>query len=190
MTFNCKDNNFHLNNQKFFLNSGEIHYFRIQRELWDKHLDAAQEAGLTTISTCDREGEIVPSDGVSLFHPVYLEKVTRWYDQVMPLIREDEISADGPIIMVQICNEIGVFSWLAHQADYCEGVRAGFISYLSKTFGSIAEVNSRWQTAYPDFASVELPPDGRLPYASKGGRGRDDMAGPARRIEPGVFGSC
>jgi beta-galactosidase len=244
MTFDIKDSNFYLNNAKVFLNAGEIHYFRIRRELWDKHLEAAQEAGLTTISTyvpwawhepaegvfdfdgdscperdlkgwlqscqargltCivkpgpfilaetrgaglpdwfldrhreevkmrNRKGEIVPSDGVSLFHPEYLEKATRWYDQVMPLISEREISAGGPIIMVQICNEIGVFSWLAHQADYCESVRARFISFLSNSHKTIAEVNSRWGTAYPDFASIELPPDGRLPYSSRGDRGRD-----------------
>ena len=197
MTFNIKENNFYLNNKKVFLNSGEIHYFRIRRELWDKHLEAAREAGLTTVSTyvpwawheseegvfdfdgascperdlkgwlqrcqangltCivkpgpfilaetrgaglpdwfmdqyreevkmrNRKGEIVPSDGVSLFNPKYLDKVTRWYDQVMPLISEREISAGGPIIMMQICNEIGVFSWLAHQGDYCETCQGSF----------------------------------------------------------------
>ena len=119
------------------------------------------------------KGETVPSDGVSLFNPKYLERVTRWYDQVMPLISEREISAGGPIIMMQICNEIGVFSWLAHQGDYSENVSARFISYLSIKFKNIAEINGLWGTVYPDFAHVELPPDGRLPYASKVDRSRD-----------------
>ena len=244
MKFRINENNFCLNSKKVFLNAGEIHYFRIKRELWDKHLDAAKEAGLTTVSsyvpwawhesvegvfdfdgtscperdlrgwlqrcqarglTCivkpgpfilaetrgaglpdwfldqyreevkmrNSKGGIVPSDGVSLFHPKYLEKVTRWYDQVMPLISEREISAGGPIIMMQICNEIGLFSWLAHQGDYCETVKTRFISYLSRKYKNIAELNGLWGTAYPDFAQVELPPDGRLPYASRGDRGRD-----------------
>ncbi len=51
MTFHIKENNFYLDNKKVFLNSGEIHYFRIKRDLWDTHLDAAKEAGLTTVST-------------------------------------------------------------------------------------------------------------------------------------------
>lgn len=244
MKFRINENNFCLNSKKVFLNAGEIHYFRIKRELWDKHLDAAKEAGLTTVSsyvpwawhesvegvfdfdgtscperdlkgwlqrcqarglTCivkpgpfilaetrgaglpdwfldqyreevkmrNSKGGIVPSDGVSLFHPKYLEKVTRWYDQVMPFISEREISAGGPIIMMQICNEIGLFSWLAHQGDYCERVKTRFISYLSRKYKNIAELNGLWGTAYPDFAQVELPPDGRLPYASRGDRGRD-----------------
>ena len=244
MTFNIKEGRFNLNNKRVFLNSGEIHYFRVRRELWDKHLEAAREAGLTTVSTyvpwawheseegvfdfdgtscpeCDLEGwlrrcqangltcivkpgpfilaetrgaglpdwfmdqyreevkmrnlkgEVVPSDGVSLFHPKFQEKVTRWYDQVMPLISKGEISVGGPIIMMQICNEIGVFSWLAHQGDYSENVRTRFISYLSVKFKSIAELNRLWGTVYPDFADVELPPDGRRPYASKADRSRD-----------------
>ena len=94
------------------------------------------------------KGEIVQSDGVSLFNPKYLEKVTLWYDQIMPFISEREISAGGPIIMMQICNEIGVFSWLAHQGDYCEEVKDRFISYLTNKFTSIAEVNSLWGTDY------------------------------------------
>jgi len=244
MTFTVKDNNFYLDDKKVFLNSGEIHYFRIKRELWDKHLDAAKEAGLTTISTyipwawheskegvfdfdgtsspeldlkgwlklchakgltCivkpgpfilaetrgaglpdwfldrhgpkvkmrNRKGEIVASDGVTLFHPKYLEVVTAWYDQIMPLISQHQLSAGGPIILMQLCNEIGVFSWLAHQADYSEVVRPRFISYLTKKFTTISDLNSLWSTTYGDFSEVELPPDGKLPYASKGDRARD-----------------
>jgi Beta-galactosidase len=173
MTFNIKEGSFYLDNKKVFLNSGEIHYFRIRRKLWDKHLEAAREAGLTTISTyvpwalheskehifdfsgtsspesdleawlqrcqyyglnCivkpgpfilaefrgaglpdwfldqygdevsmrNSDGEKVQSDGVSLFNNNYLEKVTLWYDRIMPFISEREISAGGPVIMMQI----------------------------------------------------------------------------------------
>jgi beta-galactosidase len=244
MTFDIRAGNFYLNNKKVFLNSGEIHYFRIRRELWDKHLDAARDAGLTTISTyipwawhepaegrfdfdgascperdlngwlqqcqargltCvvkpgpfilaetrgaglpdwfldrygseikmrNRKGEIVASDGVNLFHPEYLQKVTRWYDQIMPVIRDRELSVGGPIILMQLCNEIGVFAWLAHQADYGEGVKERFLAYLSKKFKSVEEVNKRWGTAYSSFAEIELPPDGKLSYCGKEDRARD-----------------
>ena len=244
MNFSIKDDNFYFGDKKVFLNSGEIHYFRIKRELWNKHLEAAKEAGLTTISTyvpwawheseesvfdfdgrssperdlkgwlelcqsyglnCivkpgpfilaefrgaglpdwfmvqyhdevkmrNREGGIFPSDGVSLFNKKYLEKVALWYDQIMPFISKREISVSGPIIMMQICNEIGVFSWLAHQADYSNAVKDHFIKYLEQKFTGIEEVNRLWGTAYRDFAYVELPPDGKLPYSSKADRSRD-----------------
>ncbi len=244
MTFAIRENNFFLNDRKVFLNSGEIHYFRIPREHWDEHLDAARKAGLTTVSTyipwawheykegvvdldgrscperdlsgwlarcqfhglhCivkpgpfilaetrgaglpdwflehfgeqvkmrNRSGETVQSDGVSLFHPRYLEKVTLWYDQIMPFIREREITRGGPVIMMQICNEIGVFSWLAHQADYGGAVRDRFIAYMKGKSADIQAVNTLWGTDYHDFTHIELPPDGRQPYASRGDRARD-----------------
>ncbi len=244
MKFTIKENNFYLDNKKVFLNSGEIHYFRIKRELWNKHLEEAVEAGLTTVSTyvpwafhesiegvfdfdgstsperdltgwlercqahglkCilkpgpfilaeyrgaglpdwfmeqygrdvkmrNSKGEIFPSDGVSLFHPKYLEKVTLWYNQIMPFISKHQLSSGGPVIMMQICNEIGVFSWLAHQGDYCTPAKDKFIAYLKKKFINIQRVNKLWDTHYSDFNQVELPPDGKLPYTSKEDRGRD-----------------
>src|SRR5665647_218043 len=51
MTFTVKEGGFYLEDQRVFLISGEIHYFRIKREHWDRHLEAAKEAGLTTVST-------------------------------------------------------------------------------------------------------------------------------------------
>jgi len=244
MGFNIEHENFVLNGKKTFLTSGEIHYWRIKKELWSKHLEAAKEAGLTTVSTyipwawhetvegifdftgetaperdltgwiamcqvyglkCivkpgpfilaefrgaglpdwfldqyaeqvkmkNSRGEIVPSDGVSLFNELYLEKVTRWYDRIMPFISEREISKGGPIILMQICNEIGVFTWLANQGDYSPVVKEKFIAYLSKRFNSITELNTYWGTAYNSFSEAELPPDGKQPYASKEDRGRD-----------------
>ncbi|MCK7541932.1 MAG: beta-galactosidase [Marinilabiliales bacterium] len=47
-------------------------------------------------------------------------------------------SSGGPVIMMQICNEIGVFSWLARQADYGNAVKERFIAFLTEKFGSIA----------------------------------------------------
>ena len=64
MTFDIKGSNFYLNNRKLFLNSGEIHYFRIRRDLWNRHLDSAREAGLTTVSTYVPWAWHEPTEGV------------------------------------------------------------------------------------------------------------------------------
>jgi beta-galactosidase len=245
MTFSIRDNSFYLDDSRIFLNSGEIHYFRIRRELWDTHLDEAVNAGLKAVSTyvpwawheeeegvfdfdgrsCPekdligwlrkcrehglhaivkpgpfilaefrgaglpdwflekygetarmrtRHGVRVMSDGVSLFNKDYLERVSAWYDQVMPLISRNELHAGGPVIMMQVCNEIGVFSWLARQADYGNAVRERFVSWVAEQYGTVGELNRRWGTGYAGFDEVELPPDGREPYASPGDRGRDN----------------
>ncbi len=244
MTFEIKDNHFYHNGEKTFLNSGEIHYFRIRRELWDTHLLAAKEAGLTTVSSyvpwawhedeesvfdfsgqsypqrdllgwidrCEahglkcilkpgpfilaeyrgaglpdwfvekygsevkmrnRQGQIVPSDGVNLFHQIFIDKVSLWYDQIMPIIAKRQISNGGPVIMMQICNEIGVFSWLAHQADYGNKVPHHFIEYLSKKFKTIDKINKLWGTDYSDFGSIDMPMDGRVPFESNFDKARD-----------------
>lgn len=245
MTFNIKGRNFIRDGKKIFLNSGEIQYFRIRRELWDLHLDEAVKAGLSTVSTyipwawheeeeghfdfngssCPEKdvagwlrschdhgltcivkpgpfilaeyrgaglpdwflekygeevrmrnsmGRRVMSDGVNLFNEHYTEKVGLWYDRIMPLIRQNETSSGGPVIMMQICNEIGVFSWLAKQADYGTGVKEKFNSFLEKRFADIEELNELWGTDYSSFGMIELPPDGITPYASAADRGRDN----------------
>jgi len=244
MTFNIKGSNFYLDDKKVFLNSGEIHYFRIKRSLWDKHLEAAKDAGLNAVSTyipwawhepeetvfdfegsscperdlngwlrqchahglnCivkpgpiilaefrgagipdwfmdkyrdevrmrNRKGEKVQSEGVSLFNSKYLEKVALWFDKIIPFLREREINAGGPVIMMQLCNEIGLFSWLAKQGDYGNTVKEKFIAYISNKYSDIDEVNKLWGTGYHDPSHIEMPPDGNLPYQSKGDRSRD-----------------
>lgn len=227
-----------------FLLSGEIHYFRIERTLWDKHLQEAAAAGLRTVSSyvpwawhepeegkfdfsgethpqrdlkawidaCRRHGlscilkpgpfilaefrgaglpdwfvdgyaskvrmrnshnELVNSDGVNLFHPDYLHHVERWYDQIIPFIAQRQASNGGPVIMMQLCNEIGVFSWLAHQADYSEATRLRFVAWLEGKYGSVEKLNQIWNTRYTSFSQIQLPPDGRAPYANAADRARD-----------------
>jgi beta-galactosidase len=166
-TFTVRDNLFFLNGKEVFLNSGEIHYFRIKRENWDSHLAAAREAGLMAVSSyvpwdwhepdegnfdfngstiaerdlegwlqkCkehglkaivkpgpyilaeyrgaglpdwfldkyendvrmrNKKGDKVASEGVNLFHPIYLEKVTKWYDNIMPLISKMKSQTEAP----------------------------------------------------------------------------------------------
>lgn len=242
--FTIGKENFLQDGRPTFLLSGEIHYFRIRRDLWGLHLDEARAAGLRTVSTYvpwawhefeegtfdftgaslpERDlagwlemcrargltaivkpgpfilaefrgaglpdwfmeryydavkmrtsaGAVVASDGVSLFNEAYLEKVTKWYDRVMPFIAERQAGRGGPVILMQVCNEIGVFSWLARQADYGNAVAARFRDWLIRRFDTVETLNSRWGTAYPSFEAVALPPDGRQPYASTGDRARD-----------------
>ena len=97
----------------------------------------------------NRRGERVMSDGVSLFNEGTLRKTGLWYDKIMPLISRYETSSGGPVIMMQICNEIGVFSWLARQADYGNAVKERFIAWLSERFAGIQEVNEPLGNGFP-----------------------------------------
>ena len=49
--FKSTPRGFELNGKPFFLNSGEIHYFRIKATDWEKHFDALLASGCNTVST-------------------------------------------------------------------------------------------------------------------------------------------
>ena len=49
ITFN--ENSFQKNGKNYFILSGEMHYFRIDANLWPKHLQQIKEAGLNTVSS-------------------------------------------------------------------------------------------------------------------------------------------
>lgn len=49
--FKSTPNGYLLNGKPFYLNSGEVHYFRIKASLWEKHLTKLKESGCNTVST-------------------------------------------------------------------------------------------------------------------------------------------
>lgn len=49
LTFDAQS--FLLNGRRFFLYSGEVHYFRIKKQYWKNHLKRLKEANLNTVST-------------------------------------------------------------------------------------------------------------------------------------------
>jgi beta-galactosidase len=218
--FTAKQRSFYLNKQPFFLYSGEIHYFRLKRELWATHLRKLKAAGATTVSTyipwswheyaegCfDFTGETNPQrdlvgfikaavderlymlvkpgpyilaefqdrgipawllkahpqikaeglDMVTYLHPVFQEYVQKWYDAVLPLLAPYQISKGGPLIMMQVCNEVGLFNWLAGTADTSPTVRNYYHRYLRKQYQTIDKLNKAYRSNYPDFNEVAPP---------------------------------
>ncbi|MGK3941981.1 beta-galactosidase [Streptomyces caeruleatus] len=97
-------------------------------------LDLAQETGLYVIA---RPGPYICSewDGGALpawlgldpdlrvrqHEPRFLAQVAAWFDQVLPLLAERQYPANGPVVMVQLENELDFFD--------CED-RAGYLTAL------------------------------------------------------------
>jgi beta-galactosidase len=75
----------------------------------------------------------------------------------MPIIREREISKDGPIIMVQACNEVGVGSWILGRGNYNSVFLDYFHRYLKEKYKNIEELNSVYLSKYDNFSQVEPP---------------------------------
>ncbi len=221
------DQSFLRNKENYFVLSGEMHYFRIDANLWQLHLEQMKEAGLNTVSTyipwslheqiegqpdfagkygpnldlkrfidiCknmnmnltvkpgpyilaelamhgiprwffenyphtlarDVDGNIYPVKYTSLTHPDYKRKAMLWYDAVMPLLASNQALNGGPIALMQVCNEVGLFQWLGGAGDYNDASLQDYRSYLRSEYGDIEKLNSRYETKYKDWSQI-FPP--------------------------------
>ncbi len=228
MSFNSSNGYFLKNNKPHFVISGEIHYFRLDPKLWEKHLKLLKQSGANTTSTyipwdwheikegqfdfsgktnparnlvkyielckkvgldlivkpgpyilaeyenqglpdwllkkvskkayvLDENGNIISPDLMSYLSDEYLDYTFRWYDKVIPLLTKYQHENDGPIIMLQVCNEVGVFQWLTGRIDYNPSVISLFKKFLIDKYQSIQELNKIYGTSYSSFKDISAP---------------------------------
>ena len=93
-------------------------------------------------------------------HPLFLDKVARWYDALLPILVPRTVSRGGSIPFVQLCNEIDMPTWLARQGDHHEHVRERWALHAGEVEarqpdGTIAAWPSprhtRWMEFYADY---------------------------------------
>lgn len=228
MNFKAVKNHFEKNGKPYFLISGEIHYFRLDVRLWEKHLRLLKQSGANTTSTyipwdwheiddnkfdftgethparnlikyiklckkvgldlivkpgpyilaeyenqglpqwlvnkvsksahaLDENGDIISADLMSYLSDEYLSYTFRWYDAVMPIIAEFQEKNNGPIIMLQVCNEVGVFQWLLGKIDYNPSVIQLYKNFILNKYHSIKNLNSTYGTKYCSFEELNAP---------------------------------
>jgi len=212
----------------YFLISGEIHYFRLDPRLWEKHLRLLRDSGANTVSTyipwdwhepepgvldvngashpgrnlilyielckkvgldlivkpgpyilaeyelhglpawllercspgaraIDQHGNVISPDLMCYMSEEYLTYSFLWYDHIMPVIASHQKSAGGPIAMMQVCNEVGVFQWLSGQLDYNPAVVHLYREFLRERYSAIDAANRMYGTAYRTFDEVDPP---------------------------------
>lgn len=232
MNFSTSKNYFLKNGKPHFLISGEIHYFRLDPKLWEKHLRLLKQSGANTTSTyipwdwheyeegkfdftgetdparnlikyiklckkngldlivkpgpyilaeyerqglpqwllkkiskeayaLDENGNIISDDLMSYLSDEYLHYTFLWYDKVMPIISANQESTGGPIVMMQVCNEVGVFQWLSGKIDYNPSVMKMYKDFLADKYKSIELLNKTYGTDYPSFEKLSAP-DGKI----------------------------
>ena len=228
MNFQTSKNYFIKNGKPYFLISGEIHYFRIDPKLWERHLRLLKESGANTTSTyipwdwheyeegefdfigktepsrnlikyiklckkvgldlivkpgpyilaeyegqgipiwllkkiskeahaLDENGNIISHDLLSYLSEEYLHYTFLWFDQIMPIIEKYQLSKSGPIIMMQVCNEVGVFQWLSGKIDYNPVVISLYKNFLMERYKEIDELNKNYGTDYSTFNEISAP---------------------------------
>jgi len=216
------------NGKPHFVISGEIHYFRLNPKLWEKHLSLLKKSGANTTSTyipwdwheyeegkfdftgetnparnlikyiklCkkvgldlivkpgpyilaeyeghglpgwllkkvsknalaqDENGNIISPDLMSFLSDEYLHYSFLWYDKIMPIIAANQQSNSGPIVMMQVCNEVGVFQWLSGRVDYHESIVKLYDEFFRNKYKTIEELNKIYSTNYSSFNEVKAP---------------------------------
>jgi beta-galactosidase len=208
--------------------SGEVHYFRLDPDLWERHLVLLKRAGANTTSTyvpwdwheyeenrfdfsgetdparnllryielcrkvglhlivkpgpyilaeyelhglpgwllkrcskdalaVDEHGTIISPDVMSYLSEEFLRYAFLWYDRIMPIVAQHQYSRGGPITMVQVCNEVGVFQWLSGRIDYHPSVLKLYRQFLGEKYGVVDNLNGVYGTAYGSFDDVVAP---------------------------------
>lgn len=228
MSFRAERKSFVKDGKPYFLISGEIHYFRLNPRLWEKHLKLLKESGGNTTSTyipwdwheyeegkfdftdetnpardlikyislckkvgldlivkpgpyilaeyknqglpdwlinkvgknahaLDENGEIISPDLMSYMSDEFLHYTFLWYDKIMPIIAQHQQSNAGPIIMMQVCNEVGVFQWLLGQIDYNPSIIKLYKKFIEDKYETVTNLNEVYGTEYSSFAQVKAP---------------------------------
>ncbi|MFH1368029.1 MAG: beta-galactosidase [Elusimicrobiota bacterium] len=109
-----------------------------------------------------RGKEVINLPHVTLFsylNPTFQKMVGKWYDQLLPIIKQHQHPA-GNIVLVQLCNEIGMVHWLNKAADYSAFVEEMYREFLKQRYRDINKLNASYGTNHKDFSSVEQPPSG------------------------------
>jgi beta-galactosidase len=93
-------------------------------------------------------------------HPVFQEHVGRWYDAVLPLVAR-HAHPHGPVVLVQLDNEIGMVHWLQKAADHGEDTERRYRAFLRERYaGDLARLNDAHGSRWRDFDEIVQPADG------------------------------
>lgn len=106
------------------------------------------------------QGEIFRGSSVSYLHPLFLEKTKKWFDVVCPILARYMVSRGGPVVMVQIDNELmGIHEWFSGW-DYNPTTMGFFTqdgrypSYLRKKYANLDYLNRAYGSGYESFSQV------------------------------------
>ncbi|MCG3146811.1 MAG: hypothetical protein PCFJNLEI_00245 [Verrucomicrobiae bacterium] len=109
----------------------------------------------------DQQGKEHRFFAVSYLHPTFLEKSRAWFAAVCPILAKYTVARGGPIAFAQFDNElVGIHEWFGgwdyHPVTMGFGQPAGrYHLFLKNRYASIAALNRRYETNFPDFTAVE-----------------------------------
>lgn len=130
------------------------------------------------ILAIDILGNKIGYASVSYTHPLFLEKVRRWFESVCPVLARHTVSKGGPIAFTQIDNElIGIHEWFGsldyHPVTMGFGKEDGkYTIFLKERYSTIANLNQAYLSNFKNFSEVR--PNANPPDSIIGVRQRKD----------------
>ncbi|MFH0838792.1 MAG: beta-galactosidase [Candidatus Omnitrophota bacterium] len=94
---------------------------------------------------------------ISYLHPDFQRSVTLWYQKLLPIIEKYQLKNGGPVILLQLCNEIGMLNWIMKQPDYNEYTTGFYRQYLTLHYKLIRNVNRAYKTKFRNFTEINQP---------------------------------
>ncbi|MGV3616242.1 MAG: beta-galactosidase [Fimbriimonas sp.] len=82
------------------------------------------------------EGKPGTTKTLNFLDPGYLESAARWYAAIMPLVAARLQTKGGPVIGVQLDNEIGMLQWVSNNPDLSEQALCQFSQWLTMRYSS------------------------------------------------------
>ncbi|MCU1538618.1 MAG: glycosyl hydrolase [Humibacillus sp.] len=76
------------------------------------------------------DGVPAPSATVDYLAPAFLAETARWFDAIMPVLVPRLNPVGGPIIGVQLDNEIGMLAWVTNSPDLTDGLLSAFGDFV------------------------------------------------------------
>ncbi len=131
------------------VSNGEIIYDGLPAWLLEKY---------PQIKLKDYAGRTNPySTLINYHHPKFLEKVKKWYDRLLIILKKYVIQNNGPIILFQLDNEISMLNWLTKTPNYTSANTKLFRKFLKNKFNNIKNLNKKLNTGYRDFNEIKQP---------------------------------
>jgi beta-galactosidase len=97
-------------------------------------------------------GEKATSATLDYLHEGFLAVAKAWYAAVMPIFASRLVTAGGPVIALQLDNEVGMLSWVTNQPDLSENALCGFAEWLGKRYKA-DELKARYPFDLNDVAA-------------------------------------
>lgn len=88
-----------------------------------------------TIVPTGWDGAPAPTATVDYLAPAFLAEARRWYEAVMPVLAPRLRPAGGPVVAVQLDNEVGMLAWVSNTPDLTDHLIDDFDGWLRRRHG-------------------------------------------------------